>query len=536
MLSRALPWLMLAACAALMLGLAIRFDFFCDDAFIVLRYAQNLAQHGAPVYNPGERVEGYTSLSWLLLTTLGAVAALPLPRFVQCLGALSGVGLLAASYALFTRLQPGRVLTGGVVLLALAVSAPVAAWTLGGLETPLFAALVTASLCLALDVRREPSARRGAVLGLILGLSAITRPEGMLVAGVVLPLLTVPLFGSAPGRRAVLCASAVCAGMVAAHVGWRLFYYGYPLPNTYYIKSSGDPALLRERGLGYLHLAASELGPWVTGAALVGLLAAGWGGTSSEAAARRLLAWIARLLVPAYVLYVGAVGGDFLDLYRFFVPLLPLCFVLAASAVLERGGVLGRGWLGALLGAAIIVGYGAHQHSLAERAKQVREDARKEQGIEPIGWTRLYALRWAAMGRWIARHARPEDWMAVGAAGAMPYYAGVRNIDTFGLCDAWVAHNAPIVGNRPGHQRFAPISYVLSKQPVFLLIGNDYTSDTPRPLRSELRWEQRGYIWVEARVEAAEFGAPADYYHYFLMRADRARARTSRWLRTSEGG
>ena len=33
---------------------------------------------------------------------------------------------------------------------------------------------------------------------------------------------------------------------------------------------------------------------------------------------------ISLVLVPIFVLYVGSVGGDFLDLYRFFVPVLPL--------------------------------------------------------------------------------------------------------------------------------------------------------------------------------------------------------------------
>ena len=45
----------------------------CDDAFISFRYARNLGQHGALVYNlaPPERVEGYTNLLWVLVLGLG---------------------------------------------------------------------------------------------------------------------------------------------------------------------------------------------------------------------------------------------------------------------------------------------------------------------------------------------------------------------------------------------------------------------------------------------------------------------------------
>ncbi len=45
-----------------------------DDAFISLRYAQNLVDGHGLVYNPGEYVEGYTNLSWTLLLA-GLLAA-----------------------------------------------------------------------------------------------------------------------------------------------------------------------------------------------------------------------------------------------------------------------------------------------------------------------------------------------------------------------------------------------------------------------------------------------------------------------------
>lgn len=527
-------WLLIAGCSLLLLALASGFDFFCDDAFIVLRYAQNVARHGAPVYNLGERVEGYTSLSWMLLAVPGAWLGLPLPRYVQGLGALSGVGLLWATWALYGRLRVGGPGLGLLVLLAVALSAPVAAWTLGGLETPLFAALVTLSFALAIDLGRDGTPRTARRLGLVLGLCALTRPEGMLVAGAIGTVLAAPLLRSSSGRASLAWLAGLSLAIVAAHVAWRWSYYGYPLPNTFYVKSSGDASALRARGLGYLQLALRELQPFVPASVALGLIFAGRLGGGVDGRGRVVLAWIGRLLWPAYALYVGAVGGDFLDMYRFFVPLLPLGFVLAASAFAERLGAYVRGGVAFAIGAALVLGYGADQHALAQRTRQLREPARVLQRIETIGWSRLYALRWAALGRWIARHAHADDWMTVGAAGAMPYYAGLRNLDTFGLCDEWVAHHAPIVGDRPGHQRFAPLSYILSKRPAFLLHGKDFSSDSQRPLQRDARWEALGYVWVEARIEAAEFDAPSDFFHYFLMRADRANEQAgSRWLRSA---
>jgi hypothetical protein len=525
-------WLIVAAASALLVALAARYDFFCDDAFITLRYAHNLAHGAGPVYNPGEHVEGYTSFVWMLLAAAVSALGLPVTTSVQALGALSGVLLIAATMQLWRRVEPEQTAFGAVALFALSSSAPVAAWTMGGLETPLFAALVTWSFVLGADLARDPTPRRGCALGVVLGLSTLTRPEGLLVAAALGVPLAVALVRTRAGRGAFASAVGLSVLIVGAHLAWRLHYYGYPLPNTFYVKSSGDTSLLRARGAKYVAFAARELGALFVAVIALGVLVPARRDGGALDAGRRVLSWTARLLFPAYVAYVVTVGGDFLDLYRFFVPLLPLGLVLATAAILPR--LAARLPYAAALaaGALLLLGHGVHQQRLAARALQVKEPERAERGIEPLGWTRLYARRWAAIGRWIHAHAEPSDWMAVGAAGAMPYFAGIANLDTFGLCDAWVAHEGPIVGNRPGHQRFAPESYILSKRPVFLLIGNDYSSDTPRTLRRDRKWEQRGYVWAEARVDADRFGAPATFYHYLIMRRDRAEQHaSSKWLR-----
>src|SRR6187401_920414 len=49
-------------------------EFYNDDALISLRYAQNLLHGNGLVWNPGERVEGYTNFLFVLgVSALGAV-------------------------------------------------------------------------------------------------------------------------------------------------------------------------------------------------------------------------------------------------------------------------------------------------------------------------------------------------------------------------------------------------------------------------------------------------------------------------------
>src|SRR5205814_1773519 len=68
-----------------------------DDAFIVYRYAANLAHGHGFVFNPGERVEGVTCFLWTLILAPCAAADLSLPRAAPWLTAIAGlliVGLL----------------------------------------------------------------------------------------------------------------------------------------------------------------------------------------------------------------------------------------------------------------------------------------------------------------------------------------------------------------------------------------------------------------------------------------------------------
>jgi hypothetical protein len=50
-----------------------RYPCLFDDAMVSLRYAWNLAHGSGLVWNPGERVEGITSLAWTLYMSLGAL-------------------------------------------------------------------------------------------------------------------------------------------------------------------------------------------------------------------------------------------------------------------------------------------------------------------------------------------------------------------------------------------------------------------------------------------------------------------------------
>ena len=81
----------LVALIALHVLHVLRYNFVSDDAFISLRYAANLlAGHGL-VFNPGERVEGFTSPLWTLLLAGFGACGFDLLEAARALGLLCSI-------------------------------------------------------------------------------------------------------------------------------------------------------------------------------------------------------------------------------------------------------------------------------------------------------------------------------------------------------------------------------------------------------------------------------------------------------------
>jgi len=79
---------------------------------------------------------------------------------------------------------------------------------------------------------------------------------------------------------------------------------------------------------------------------------------------------------------------------------------------------------------------------------------------------RELALKRICIGEWLGENLPDNSTIAVFAAGAIPYYSGLRTIDFSGLNDVYVSHQKinPSVMNAPGHERFA-LEYALDQKP-----------------------------------------------------------------------
>lgn len=373
--------------------------YFCrtvDDAFISLRYAENLAAGQGFVYNPGERVEGTSSPLWVALQLVGVAAGFNGVWVTKVLSLTSWALLLRVAWASALGLGAGRTLAGlGVV--AIVACSYVSAWALLGLETPLFLALLLAwPLALRAQLLAPSGWAAARAVAVAVALAAC-RPEGPLwVATLGLATATSAAAGvglrQRLGRAAAVGAGTI--GLVGAMFVCRRAYFGAWLPHTYYAK----------RGDGFdLDKLEAVWGHGAHGAELAVL-----GAAAVVAVAR--LAW-ARDLVPAAfggtaLLFVASVLEDWMPNQRHLLPLwvlAPLLVVGAVGAALRAA--RGRPWAAAAVALLVPVAWAGYVQLRTDSRFSPREAA--THGRPPDRWR-----RWKTQESWrdsweLIRHRRP---------------------------------------------------------------------------------------------------------------------------------
>ena len=301
--------------------------FTVDDALITARVAVHIARGLGPRFNPhGPVTDAVTPLGYAhLLALFGRPDVLSTLRLAKALGLAAW--LLAAAVLGWLLAGAGQRPRRYAPLVLLAVSAPLAAWALSGMETGVVICLATLGLA---------SERGGA---LALGVAAALRPELAPFAAVLVVARARAARRSAP-RVVQVVALVLLPVAFAAALRWA--WFGRPVPLSFYAKPSDFAHGLRYALGG---LAFSGL-PWL-------LLATPKQWASCSARARPLL-WA----LFAHVLALVLCGGDWMPLYRLLVPVLP-CTALAAAYLAEQASLLASSARTALaLSAALILAAG----------------------------------------------------------------------------------------------------------------------------------------------------------------------------------
>jgi hypothetical protein len=318
-------------------------SWIVDDAGISFAYARNLAAGHGLVAQPGlPPVEGFSNPLWVLLLA----PALALHLFDPILTPkVLAVALTACSFLLLYRsladLTESR-LAAALPLALLALDTSFVAWSVSGLENPLYAFLLVLLFWLLARERRAGASSRGALAaGAVAAGIALTRPDGLVFVALY-PLLT--LFAGRQPIRRIAAYAAAFAAVFGGYLAFRRLYFGDLVPNTFHAKGAPMGKIL----LAFLKLEpairelVADLLHSVAGAAGVPLGAALLAGTVVLAVRRRfrwvhgaLLAFLAVSALPFLLL-----PYDWMGEYRFATPFHLFFYAWAVSVAAALGEML----------------------------------------------------------------------------------------------------------------------------------------------------------------------------------------------------
>lgn len=428
------------------------------------------------MFNPGERVEGYSNFLWMvLLAGCRRWVGLDIPTAARILGAVASLLSLWIVYLLVSGSARGArsdAPAGLIAALLLGASSCFAAWGSSGMELSLFVLLSLTTVLAAV---------RGAwiLTGLLVGLATMTRPEGVVLFG---PLAVWALWDARPMRerlRGVATACAAFAVIVGPWMIWRVAYYGAWIPNPLSAKMGMSPLLQLKEGLVYVvEFVVAHGGFFVLGAAVLageGALRAWLAPDGSGRTAR-----LTSLVAVTVVLFVCFAGGDWMPAWRFLVPVIAMMTVtlpIVWSAA-WRSGALRPGSRAAIVLAAVVaaVQFGT-SWSHPKVLSHIRSWAAMIDGLHDIGI-------------WFRDSLPAETLIATHPNGALSYYSELPVIDMLGLTDRHIA----VEGKKrrahslPGHVSF-DYAYVAQREPLLIFSSGEGFEKAPSThyLREEFK-------------------------------------------------
>ena len=348
----------------LLIGAYLTFGHSVDDAYITYRYASNLVAGHGPVFNIGERVEGFSSPLHMILSALLLIIAPGVDIFFK--GKLLSLFFGMATVAMLRRAAQRCGLSEGGAVAAqclLAFNVNFAFASVNGLETTLYAFLVvTAATQFLAEYAPGGASWNGFLSGFLLFLAMLARPDALLL---FVALFLVRAFWSRRDKTGLLRTAQWAAAFVvpaALLILARLAYFGSPLPNTYYAKSvslgygitQGFPYLwhglmpssrltddwrtVKTVLTGHGDLAQIALlvsAPLFWGLALIGL----------SRIRRSIGGAVCAAIIGGLSLFVLLSGGDWMNGWRFMVAALPF-FAITQIYGLSYVTEIAAGWSG----------------------------------------------------------------------------------------------------------------------------------------------------------------------------------------------
>ncbi len=387
----------------------------CEDAYITFRFSKNLADGNGPVFNPGERVEGYSNPLWMFSIAMARKLGLDMVNYSRMAGALfNTLALLLVWYIPWRWFAVrGPASLAGPVLYLLCL--PLQYYAASGLETSLYTFLVIASAA-AIIWARNSTARCTAAFFVLL-LTALTRPEGIIFFGFYCLWLGWRCLVKKESLKPFLPGILLFLVLYGAFIAWRLSYYGLPLPNTYYAKGS-FPLYVRVLIGFFINRGFFTNYTW-----FLFLLPFFFFVKITDA--RRALPPLYLFIAAGFVFSLGFSGWDWMPYFRYNLPVVPLmivcCQLLFAELWRAWTPTTGKKLLWAALTACILFAAG----------EQYWKDLAFNYRWRDMGEFARFNQR--TMGEWIRRELGTKPVIAIGDVGYFAYISQATIIDLYGL-------------------------------------------------------------------------------------------------------
>ncbi len=460
--------LILLAIIILFMIHCLSLNFTQDDAFISYRYVENFIRGNGLVFNQGERVEGYTNFLWIILLSIFARLGLDIILVSKILGIASGLVTLVLLHQIsrlfFSKkdwlfsLYPSLLLTA---------TGAFSYWSTSGLETAFFTMMTLLSVYLYLTSPR--------LWVVSCAVSALVRPEGALVFGIL--LLHRLLFGKRQFSH-LLGHLGFFVLLLLPFAVFKLLYYGDVLPSPFYAKTGFSLDYLKS-GLEYFWLFLRHYGLWGLTYLIPVLLY------------KRLdtKGYLLMLLVYLFTLYVVVVGGDVLKVHRFFLPVLPLSYLLLVVCLRKLSSRLTSriaprtAALFPLLAISVFFFLLPHKW-----IRKVRADEK------------TLVERMRPVAEYLKKNYGPHFSLAVTTIGSVSYYAGpeVKVIDMLGLTDRYISRHPEDIEGIPAtwKEKRYNTQYVLSLDPDFILFSTGFKPSAPaeRALLLNSKFRENYYV------------------------------------------
>jgi hypothetical protein len=230
----------------LVLQLIEIWPFTIDDMYITLRYAKNWANGNGIVWNIGESpVEGYSNFSFLVLARVALSIGLDPVLLLKIFGVTGLLATLSSLYAI-TRNWVSKHLALIPCFWLLAYKGQII-WTVSGLETTCFEALITTAVFFIFEdlkltkSQNSPSLHRSrfVLAGMLLSFASLSRPEGPALMGIFTLLLLLQR-QKIQAANFWQCLGLFCFAFAIFFIPyflWRIYYFGHLFPNPVYCKT-----------------------------------------------------------------------------------------------------------------------------------------------------------------------------------------------------------------------------------------------------------------------------------------------------------